>query len=351
MNETTRHRNDARSSGQSDRPNVELETTTTRIETGGSSGSADDGRRTAEQDRAAEQARSEAEQTRERVQQAGDQVRHTATETGEQIRQQGRETAEMVRRKTAEQAEAVKQMAVDRVNGSKNAFATKICDVGEALRRASEDLESHNDSALASNTRQLASGVDGIGRRLRESDVSELVGEVEHFVRRNPTLTLGGLFVAGLAAARFLKAQPPRYQRPQAAGGASNRAPGGATGTRPASDGSQSRTTAGTTAVGSSGVGNSPAATTAVGTTPANAPSTGDSAGPGIGSKPVGGPAEGDRRPGEVSSTSRGGDVTSTSKAGDVTSATKGASGGKPADSSAGQQPVGRVPQGGATKP
>lgn len=29
---------------------------------------------------------------------------------------------------------------MERVNGSKNDFATKICDVGEALRRDSEDL-------------------------------------------------------------------------------------------------------------------------------------------------------------------------------------------------------------------
>lgn len=360
MNETTRQRNDARSSGRPDRPNVELETTTTRIDAGSSGGSASDGGRAAEQAR--EQARAEAQQTRERAEQAGEQFRQTAAGAGEQIRRQGRETAEMVRRRTAEQAAAVKQMAIDRVNGSKNQFATKISDIGEALRRASDDLENHHDAALASSTRKLAGGIDDVGRRLRESDVNDLVGEVEHFVRRNPGLTLGGLFVAGLAAARFLNAQPPRYQgQSQRHATPTSGAPGGAASTRQGSAGGYRQPSVGpvpsaqgmspqsgarrggpqsSTTVGTTGVGNSAAANAAVGTTPATTPSQGAMAGPGVGSRPVGGAAD----------TGRPGDVASTSKAGAITSTTKAASGGESTNSPAGQS-AGRGSQGPSTTP
>ena len=44
---------------------------------------------------------------------------------------------------------------------------------------------------------------------MREKDVRQLVGEVQDFARRQPTLFFGGAVLLGFAALRFLKSAPP----------------------------------------------------------------------------------------------------------------------------------------------
>ena len=45
---------------------------------------------------------------------------------------------------------------------------------------------------------------------MRERDVRELVGEVQDFARKQPTLFFGGAVILGFAALRFLKSTPPK---------------------------------------------------------------------------------------------------------------------------------------------
>lgn len=209
MNESTRERIDLQSGGTAAGTNVELETTTTTLEQNGPTGSAaHDG----EVRNATERAKAEGEQIRQRAGQAGEQVRRTAAEAGEQVRRRTRETAELVRGQAAEQAAAMKHRAVEQIDSQKNGLACRICDVSGALKRAAEDLDQHEDHQLAAQARRIAEGIEGVGSHLRDSQVTDLLEDAENFVRRHPTLTLGGLFVAGLTVARFLKARPPRYQ-------------------------------------------------------------------------------------------------------------------------------------------
>ena len=56
---------------------------------------------------------------------------------------------------------------------------------------------------------------------VRERDMRELVGEVENFARRQPTLFFGGAMILGFAALRFLKSSAPQR-------GAANEAPSNA---------------------------------------------------------------------------------------------------------------------------
>ncbi|WP_164104049.1 hypothetical protein [Candidatus Laterigemmans baculatus] len=210
MNGTSRDRDDfqSRATNQSHPAagtNIELETTTTTIEKG--KADQNGGARSA-----TERAKAEQDHVRQQAAHAGDQVRRSAAEAGERVRRQTRETAELVREQAIEQAGMVKHRVVEQVDSQKNGFATKICDVSSALQRAADDLEQHHDPRLAAQARSLAQRIEGMGNHLRDSQVQDLLEDAEHFVRRNPTLVLGGLFVAGLSLARFLKARPPRYQ-------------------------------------------------------------------------------------------------------------------------------------------
>lgn len=208
MNET-RDRDDLPSRGRAAGSNIELETTTTTIEESYPTGSAaQDGKPR----NVTERVKAEGEQIRQRAGQAGEQVRRSAAEAGQEVRRRTRETAELVREQAVEQATAIKDRAIEQIDCQKNGVATKICDVSGALKRAADDLEQHEDTQLAAQARNLAQRIEGIGSHLRDSQVNDLLEDAEQFVRRNPTLTLGGLFVAGFTLARFLKARPPRYQ-------------------------------------------------------------------------------------------------------------------------------------------
>ena len=56
---------------------------------------------------------------------------------------------------------------------------------------------------LASTAADQAEALAGY---LRENDVRQIIGNVETFARRQPLLFLGGAFVLGVAASRFIKA-------------------------------------------------------------------------------------------------------------------------------------------------
>jgi hypothetical protein len=56
---------------------------------------------------------------------------------------------------------------------------------------------------------KAAEQVERFSGYLQQRDVSQIVGEVEDFARRRPAPVLGGAFVLGMIAARFLKSSPP----------------------------------------------------------------------------------------------------------------------------------------------
>ena len=62
---------------------------------------------------------------------------------------------------------------------------------------------------------QAADQVERLSEYVRERDVVQIAGDVEKFARREPALFLGGAFVLGLCAARFLKSSAQSSQSAQ----------------------------------------------------------------------------------------------------------------------------------------
>ncbi len=77
--------------------------------------------------------------------------------------------------------------------------------VADSIRRVSSDMETEKPQIA-----ELASGAadqaEALANYLRETDVRQLVGNVEDFARRQPLLFVGGAFLLGVAASRFIKA-------------------------------------------------------------------------------------------------------------------------------------------------
>src|SRR5918995_1366175 len=75
----------------------------------------------------------------------------------------------------------------------------------QTIRRVSTDMQT-DQPQIAEFASTAADRAEDLARYLRETDVREMIGNVEHFARRQPLLFLGGAFVLGVAASRFIKA-------------------------------------------------------------------------------------------------------------------------------------------------
>jgi len=98
----------------------------------------------------------------------------------------------------------VKQQASTRVNEQKERAADGLGSVASAIRQASEQLRSENQT-LASYADKAVDQIQLFADRMRDKDPAEMVRDAERFARRNPAAFVGGAFVLGLALARFLK--------------------------------------------------------------------------------------------------------------------------------------------------
>lgn len=82
----------------------------------------------------------------------------------------------------------------------------QVRSLAEALRRSGNDLSNDGNTQAAQLTGQAAERIERLGTYLEQKSGDELVRDVESFARRRPW-TLAGLgMLAGVAAARFMKA-------------------------------------------------------------------------------------------------------------------------------------------------
>jgi hypothetical protein len=98
----------------------------------------------------------------------------------------------------------IHQSVSSKADSQKNRAAEGIAGIADAIRNASNELRSQNES--------LASLVDGASDQLksfadsiRQRGTGEIVRDIADFGRRQPAMFLGGAFLIGLGAARFLK--------------------------------------------------------------------------------------------------------------------------------------------------
>jgi hypothetical protein len=116
--------------------------------------------------------------------------------------------------------EGAKAQALGAVEDKKATAADTLGTVAGVLREAAQKLEGEA-GPLGSYASGAAEQVDKVARYIREKDVEGLTRDAETFARRHPEVFLGGAFLAGLLAARFLKSSAPRPAMSGGEGGGS----------------------------------------------------------------------------------------------------------------------------------
>lgn len=141
-----------------------------------------------------DQARDVTGQAKQAASSAVDQATATAQQVKEQVGQQAAEAARMLREK-----------ATTMLSDQKTRASSTLDDLGNAIHAAGCRLEKDNDDAIAGYVHGAADQVRVLSSYLKDKPVESLVGDMVDLARRRPEYFVGGMFVVGLALARFAK--------------------------------------------------------------------------------------------------------------------------------------------------
>ncbi|MFN2572335.1 MAG: hypothetical protein ABR537_12125 [Gemmatimonadales bacterium] len=84
--------------------------------------------------------------------------------------------------------------------------------VARAIESAADTLEQKDQSGLSNRVKQYVQKAEDASRYLQNKSPRELKDDLEGFARKRPAWFLGGVFVAGLLAARFLKSSEQKVE-------------------------------------------------------------------------------------------------------------------------------------------
>jgi hypothetical protein len=137
---------------------------------------------------------------------------HPLAETG---REAGQRAGQLVERGA--------EIGIQQADRGLNLAASGADAVADSIRRVSVDMEA-GQPQISEFASTAADQAEALAKYLRETDVRQIIGNVENFARRQPLLFVGGAFLAGMATSRFIKA----------AGGKQDQNPSGGPGYRSA---------------------------------------------------------------------------------------------------------------------
>jgi hypothetical protein len=143
----------------------------------------------------------------------GEDAASTARRAAGQARDKAQELGHRAVEQAKSTAESAKQRAQSMADEGRNKIAGRMEGVARALKRtASAMQQDENERDLSNVTDQLGTQVEKVSDWLKEHDTRDMIWRVENFARRQPAVFLGGAFVIGLAAARFLKSSGSRLE-------------------------------------------------------------------------------------------------------------------------------------------
>ena len=102
-------------------------------------------------------------------------------------------------------AERAADIGLQQADRGREQAASGIDKVAQTIRRVSTDMET-DQPGIANAAQTAADQADRFAQYLRETDARKMIGNVEEMARRQPLIFLGGAFLLGVAASRFIRA-------------------------------------------------------------------------------------------------------------------------------------------------
>jgi hypothetical protein len=136
------------------------------------------------------------------------QAKEKAGEVLEQAKDMAGDVLEQAKSTAGTLADRAKEQAAQKVTERKERAVGTLGNVASALRKTGEQMEGETPG-VPQYLEMAASQFDNVQRYLQENDLRQVTRQVEGFARREPVLFLGGAFLLGVVAARFLKSSAP----------------------------------------------------------------------------------------------------------------------------------------------
>ena len=124
----------------------------------------------------------------------GSEASHPLAEAGQQATESAGRLAERAADIGLQQADRGREMAAEGIDK-----------VARTVRRVSTDMQA-DQPQIANAALTAADQADKVAQYLRETDARQMISNVEEVARRQPLIFIGGAFLLGLAASRFIKA-------------------------------------------------------------------------------------------------------------------------------------------------
>ncbi len=129
-----------------------------------------------------------------------------------------REVGSLAAEKSALAGQKLREFGNRAFSEQKERAAEEVGAVSNAIRRTANNLYAERDENLAEYVEAAAEQIDRVERYLRTRSLDSMYSDLQGVARRRPEMVAGGMFVAGVVLARFLKAgrpdQPSREARP-----------------------------------------------------------------------------------------------------------------------------------------
>lgn len=122
-------------------------------------------------------------------------------EQAQDVSNKPHEVAEQVKQATLERVEAVR----DSTRSAKEQAAERVRKFGSAVRKVGEHLRVEDQGYAAQKAVDASQQLDKFANYLSSAQLGTLLRDTSELARNNSAAFLGGAFVVGLAAGRFLK--------------------------------------------------------------------------------------------------------------------------------------------------
>lgn len=128
------------------------------------------------------------------------------------------ETAQQLKERVTSTSQNVKEKAQSVLDEGKGKITSSLDAVASTLGKTTESLQSNELGQLAPYGEKLQYWTQGLSDYLKNANASDILRDAESLARRQPAVFLGGAFVVGLLAARFLKSSSAQASEQYASG-------------------------------------------------------------------------------------------------------------------------------------
>lgn len=135
-----------------------------------------------------------------------DDVKESAKHAGRSLTTEFNGARDRAKKDAAYAFKEAQRQANEALSERKNAAAQYTKDAASAVHDAADSLTDQEDDTLAGYINGFADQIDRVGSYIDERDIDEIAEDTRGVARRHPALFFGGLFVAGIAAGRVLRA-------------------------------------------------------------------------------------------------------------------------------------------------